>query len=74
MNCQSCGIAAELHVRQSSLFKNFPLLQCDDCRNRKLEPRWLVILYGRQYGVKQIAPVLKSRRYVGKEITASELV
>lgn len=74
MNCQSCGISADLHVRKSSLFDNFPLLQCDECRSKKLEPRWLVILYGRQYGIKQIGPVLKAHRYVGKEISATELV
>lgn len=50
------------------------LLICDDCRERSLEPRWLVVLAGRTFGVKAIDKVLKSKRYVGKEITASELL
>lgn len=74
MKCQSCGRQTEVHAKKSDLFTNMQLLICDDCRERSLEPRWLVVLAGRTFGVKAIDKVLKSKRYVGKEITASELL
>ena len=74
MKCQCCGRTAEVHVKNSSLFTNMPLLVCDECKQRKLEPRWLVVLYGHTYGVKSIEKALKAKSYCGSEISAAELL
>jgi hypothetical protein len=40
----------------------------------KREPRYLIIIYGRANGFDSVAPYIKQRRYVGKEILAQEFV
>lgn len=39
-----------------------------------MEPRYLVVIYGRQNGLEMIAEYIRKRRYMGEEIRASELV
>lgn len=74
MICQSCGNNTADHAVKSSLFTNMQLVLCDDCIKHKYEPRWVVVLYGHTYGINAIAAVLRSKGYLGKEITAAELV
>jgi hypothetical protein len=40
----------------------------------KFEPRWLIILTGRQQGAEVVREFVLKRKYVGQEITASELL
>jgi hypothetical protein len=72
--CYSCNKSKnKLNLKKSNLFP-INLLMCETCINSKLEPRWLVILAGRQLGHDPIKDYIAKRRYVGEEITASEIL
>jgi len=47
---------------------------CETCITSKYEPRWAVIIAGRQFGPDSVRDFVLKRRYVGEEITASELL
>lgn len=72
--CYSCSKSKnQLNVKKSSLI-SINLLLCETCINSKFEPRWVVILAGRQYGAELVKDVIVKKRYLGKEISASELL
>lgn len=50
------------------------LVLCNECIKFKREPRFLIILVGRQEGPARVAEYIKFHRYCGREITAKELV
>ncbi len=50
------------------------LLMCETCIASKFEPRWAVILCGRQYGHESVKEYIAKKKYVGEEIKASELM
>jgi hypothetical protein len=50
------------------------LLMCESCISSRFEPRWLIILAGRQQGSELVREFVLKKRYVGNEITASELL
>jgi hypothetical protein len=47
---------------------------CESCISYKYEPRWVVILSGRQLGSEAVKDFIIKRRYIGSEISASELL
>lgn len=47
---------------------------CETCINSKFEPRWVIILAGRQNNMEYVRDFILKRKYVGNEITASELI
>ncbi len=47
---------------------------CDACIEGKYEPRWAIILGGRQYGPDKVRDYIVKRRYHGKDITATEII
>lgn len=47
---------------------------CETCSTTKLEPRWVVILCGRQNGPESVRDFVLKKRYCGEEISASELL
>jgi hypothetical protein len=47
---------------------------CETCVSSKYEPRWLVILAGRQNGAESVREFILKKRYVGIDISASELL
>jgi hypothetical protein len=72
--CYSCNKSKnKLDVRKSSLLP-INLLVCETCISSKLEPRWVVILAGRSNGSDYVKEFIVKRRYIGNEITASELL
>jgi protein-arginine kinase activator protein McsA len=76
VNCQSCGKQkAELHAKESKLWKKNKILMCKTCIQAKMEPRGFVILaYRMNENRELVAQIIKNRRYCGEEITAKELV
>jgi hypothetical protein len=50
------------------------LLMCETCINNKLEPRWVIILAGRQFGADVVKEHVLKKKYVGENISASELL
>ncbi len=72
--CYSCNKSKnKLSVKQSSVL-NIKLFLCQSCIDAKYEPRWAVILAGRSNGSDSVKDIIQKRRYLGQEITASELL
>lgn len=72
--CYSCNKSKnKLDVKRSSLLP-INLLMCETCINGKMEPRWVVILAGRSNGSDHVKEYIIKKRYIGNEITASELL
>ena len=72
--CYSCNKSKnKLDAKKSSLLP-INLLICETCISAKLEPRWVVILAGRSQGPDYVKEFIIKRRYIGNEITASELL
>lgn len=72
--CYSCNKSKnKLEAKKSSLLP-INLLICETCISAKLEPRWVIILSGRSNGSDHVKEYIVKRRYIGKEIAASELL
>jgi hypothetical protein len=72
--CYSCNkTKASLSLKRSTLLP-INLLLCETCILNKLEPRWVVILTGRQYGHDTVKDYISKKRYHGEDIKASELL
>lgn len=50
------------------------LYMCQVCIDQKFEPRWVIILGGRQNGPESVRDYILKHRYVGKTISAEELI
>lgn len=72
--CYSCNKTKnQLNVKKSILLP-ISLLMCETCISSKYEPRWLVILAGRQNGAESVRDFILKKKYVGNDISASELL
>ena len=72
--CYSCNKSKnKLNLKKSSLLP-INLFLCESCISGKLEPRWVVVLAGRQNGIDSVRDVIKKHLYLGNEITAEELM
>ena len=72
--CYCCNKTKnKLNVKKSSLLP-INLLMCETCINSKLEPRWVVIICGRQNGAESVREFILKKKYCGNEISASELL
>jgi hypothetical protein len=75
MQCYSCGKQKnELHPRKSDIIVGVALFMCQTCIDSKFEPRWVIILAGRQNGAESVRDYIIKRRYVGETISAEELI
>lgn len=73
--CSSCRKHRyQLRARKSKLIPNVTLYLCNDCVAKKFEPRWTVIMAGREFGIEVVKDYLKPQRYLGEEIKLSELL
>lgn len=75
MLCFSCSKQREqLNPVQSSLMPGVNLFMCQICIDDKFEPRWVIILAGRQNGAESVREYIIKHRYHGRPITAEEIV
>ena len=74
--CQSCGEQKmSLQRTKSSLIKEMDLTMCATCIDKKYEPRFIIILSARSYGMNDaIKRIISDRRYVGEVIAASDIL
>ena len=72
--CYSCNKSKNSLAAKKSSLLAINLLLCQGCTENKLEPRWIVILAGRQYGSDHVKEHIAKKKYIGLEITASELL
>ena len=75
MLCYSCGKQKnELIPQKSAILNGISLLMCQVCLDEKYEPRWCIVLAGRQVGPEFVRKYIVKRRYVGSTIMAEELI
>jgi hypothetical protein len=72
--CYCCNKTKNSLSAKKSTLLNINLLLCETCIDSKLEPRWVVILAGRQIGHEFVKEYVSKKRYPGDEILASELL
>jgi hypothetical protein len=72
--CYCCNKTKNSLSAKKSTLLNINLLLCETCIYNKLEPRWVVILAGRQNGHEFVKEHVSKKRYPGDEILASELL
>lgn len=73
--CSSCRKPKhELKARKSKLIGSQTLYLCGECITEKYEPRWVIIMAGRQFGPDYVKDYLKPKRYVGSDILLSEVI
>lgn len=72
--CYSCNKSKNELSAKKSLLLPINLLLCKSCSENKLEPRWIIILAGRQFGSDHVKEHIAKKKYVGVDITASELL
>lgn len=74
MTCSVCKKSKnEVHAKKSRLLPTMKLLLCNDCLENKREPRFVIVIVGRD-DFKAVEEYIKHHRYVGADITAKELV
>lgn len=75
MVCNSCReVKARLNERKSHILSGVVVYVCDTCEEAGYEPRWAVILGARTLGIEAVRDYVVNHKYVGKDITGSELV
>lgn len=75
MICYSCGKQKnELQPKKSAIMNGIQLFMCQSCIDAKYEPRWVIILAGRQKGPETVREYIIKRLYIGKPISAEELI
>ncbi len=72
--CYSCNKSKnKLTVKRSALLP-INLFLCQGCIDEKLEPKWVVVISGRQNGPDHVKEFVQKKKYIGSEITAAELL
>lgn len=76
LKCSSCQKQrAKLNSVSSKLKPSMRIYMCNECIALKREPRWLIILTGKQEGgFAKIEPYIRHHRYCGEPITAKQLL
>jgi hypothetical protein len=75
MLCFSCNKQKDqLHPAKSELIPGIQLFMCQSCIDLRYEPRWVIILAGRQNGPEYVRDFVVKNRYVGNKIFAEELI
>jgi NMD protein affecting ribosome stability and mRNA decay len=72
--CYSCSKSKNKLNLKKSVIMPINLFMCQSCIEQKYEPRWVIILAGRQSGPDTVKEFIVKRRYLGEEIKASELL
>jgi NMD protein affecting ribosome stability and mRNA decay len=73
--CYSCSIARnKINAVKSSLIPSINLMLCETCLASGYEPRWAIVIAGRQSGSELVKDYVLNKKYIGEEIVASELL
>lgn len=72
--CYSCNKSKNNLVMRKSVLLPINLFICETCTVSKFEPRWVIILSGRQNGLEHIKDYILKKKYIGKEIAATEVI
>ncbi len=73
--CYSCQEDKyKISATKSKLMPNTFLMLCSNCYAKDFEPRWAIVISGRQYGSEKVKDYVINKKYIGEEIVASELL
>jgi len=72
--CYSCNKSKNNLVVRKSALLTINLFICETCIDSKFEPRRRIILSGRRNGSDHIKEYILKKRYIGKEIAATEVI
>jgi NMD protein affecting ribosome stability and mRNA decay len=73
--CYSCSIARnKINAVKSKLIPSINLMLCETCLTSGYEPRWAIVIAGRQSGSELVKDYVLNKKYIGEEIVASELL
>jgi NMD protein affecting ribosome stability and mRNA decay len=72
--CYSCNKSKNNLVMRKSVLLPINLFICETCNVSKFEPRWVIILSARQNGLEHIKDYILKKKYIGKEIAATEVI
>jgi|LauGreDrversion4_2_1035121.scaffolds.fasta_scaffold284811_1 hypothetical protein len=73
--CYSCSIARnKINAVKSNLIPTINLMLCETCLASGYEPRWAIVIAGRQSGSELVKDYVLNKKYIGEEIVASELL
>ncbi len=75
VNCASCDKQKNALVEtDSSLLPGMRFLLCADCISKGYEPRWALIMAGRQFGNQAVRKHITKHLYSGEKITLEEVI
>lgn len=75
ISCHSCGNnKVKINAVKSRILHGLNLMMCDFCLSAGFEPRWVIIIGGRQNGASTVKDYVVNKKYSGEEIVASELL
>lgn len=75
MVCSSCDRQkANLSTKNSRLLPKMKLYLCEECIKAKREPRYVIILAAREFGVGLVSEYIISKRYIGDDILGREIL
>lgn len=73
--CYSCSKSKfKISVKKSKLITGINIMLCDQCIILAYEPRWIIILAGREFGSDKVKDYILNHKYYGEEISATELL
>ena len=72
--CYSCNKSKNNLVMRKSVLLPINLFICETCTVSKFEPRWVIILSARQNVLDNIKDYILKKKYIGKEIAATEVI
>ena len=72
--CASCRQHKyRLIAKNSRLKPDQALLLCESCIKSKFEPRWIIMMVGRDEGLEAVKDWVRPKRYVGEPILLEDL-
>lgn len=72
--CSCCEKQKDkLYPTKSSLL-GITLYMCQACKDNGYEPRWVIILAAREFGIKPVRKYIVNNLYEGDKIHASEVI
>jgi hypothetical protein len=75
LTCQSCNQPKSQLTRTKSKLTGWALNLCSDCIRSDYEPRFLIIMAIRHFGINPIIEkYIRRRLYVGEDILAADIL
>lgn len=75
LTCDCCEQSKnQLFPRNSLILPGTKYKMCKTCIEKRLEPRYAIIVAGLSYGHEHVKKIILERRYLGKDISYDEII